>query len=91
MLVARLAPVHAQRTRSAHTRRSLQEARDHHVFELGSLVCARGLAWDTVLADSDRWGAPGNSPSDHPGAVKADGEFRASKIRAMFGFLFLLY
>ena len=24
------------------TRRSLQEARDHHVFALGSLVCARG-------------------------------------------------
>ena len=25
------------------TRRSLQEARDHHVFELDPLVCARGL------------------------------------------------
>ena len=25
------------------TRKSLQEARDHHVFALGSLVCARGL------------------------------------------------
>ena len=25
------------------TRRSLQEARDHHVFALDPLVCARGL------------------------------------------------
>ena len=42
------------------TRRSLQEARDHHVFALDPLVCTRGLGvgrWDTVLADSDRWGA----------------------------------
>ena len=39
-------------------RRSLQEARDHRVLAIGLYdLLASGEWWDTVLADSDRWGA----------------------------------
>ena len=49
----------SQRLRCAlRTRRSLQEALDHHVFALDPLVCTRGLGVGHCPgADSDRWGA----------------------------------
>ena len=50
---------------AAHTQKSSGSPGTTTCFRAWFLVCARGLAWDTVLADSDRWGAPGNSPSDH--------------------------